>query len=400
MLNLILIALLLALPFGRDDKPRRTGSEPNPPRSLVLRSAAPSARSAPAPSWNVGPTTVSRTTAWANLGYGIINKEYDDAGKSVALGQDRRLPSQLSALAASLGTTLPLPAGVDGTVTGAYARIEGETNVLNAHVGASYDVVSRPGFGFAVGADLGFSQQNFQAEQVHFDLANAKVTIPAMGLNDVPLSVVATQMGLQIPESVPLDRKLESGFKAQNLLVFTEVRNNNIAARVGFLTDVGPDPDTAQNERETTDRQHAFLLGASGRYPSGSMVLFGGLEGFFTLASREAGMLYDAGDIYGLHAGAGYRFSIGEVGLAVTYRYRSEGEHVSVASNLVSLDASDAGYHVGLAPYVNISPKGARYTMFFKGGVQDEYRDYTLSVVGKNDHAPHMGGTVGIVYNL
>lgn len=350
------------------------------------------------PSWNLVPTRGSRGQFWTNVGFGVISEQYDHNQDIQDLGDQVPLPSSLAELAASLGVTLP--AGVDGTVQGHSARVTGTMNVVNVHVGASYDVISRPSYRLALGADLGFSQHNFQAERTTIDVKNATVSIPAYGYENVPLVTVAEQMSLQIPTSLPTDVQVKSGFEAQSMTLFGELKMSAISARLGYHFDVGPDPDASNSRRENTDRQNAVLLGTSARLPLGAIALFGGVDAYLTQKNEANNLTYDQGNLYGVNGGFGYDLGFGEIGAAVTFRYRTEGTTVIAVGDQAFNATRPSGYHIGIAPYINVSPNSAPFSLYVKGGVQDEYRDYTVSLAGESDFAPHMGATVGLVYGF
>ena len=349
---------------------------------------------------NLNLQSPSRGRFWASSGYGKISKQYGQDSELVDAGAFTPLPTSLTALAAGLGVTLPLPEGVDGTVQGASARVSGEMQVINMHVGGAYDVVRKANYAVALGADIGFSQQHFQARQISLDLADATVSIPAMDIEDAPLAAVAQQMQLELPESLPTDQTVQSGFAAQNFTVFAEFLRPVIAARVGYQFDLGPGTDIAGDRRENTDRQDALLLGVSGRYGYGSLIVFARADAHLPFAGENDNLSYDAGDLYGVGAGVGYRFGVTEIGAAVTYRHRTDGTVLGSAAGQTYTSAMPAGYHVGIIPYVSVSPWGSSFSAYVKGGVQDEYLDYTLSITGENDFAPRVGATFGFTYGL
>lgn len=342
----------------------------------------------------------SRGHFWANTGYGQISKQYGQNSELLDAGAAAPLPTSLSALAAGLGVTLPLPEGVDGTVQGAFARVSGEMRVINMHVDGAYNVIHRAKYAVALGADIGFSQQHFQAERISLDVDDATVSIPALGVEDASLQAIADQMQLQIPASIPTDQSVQSGFAAQNLTLYAEYLKPVFSARIGYQLDLGPSPDLADERRENTDRQNAVLLGVSGRRTYGALIVFARIDAHLPITRQDGELSYDAGDLYGIGAGLGYRFGFTEVGAAFTYRYRMDGTIPGVADGQAYTSAMPTGYHVGIVPYVSVSPWGPALSAYVKGGVQDEYLDYTLSLTGENDLAPWVGATFGFTYGL
>ncbi len=394
---LLVAALLLGTPTGPGGPPATPTAET--PR-LVFRTDVAPERVQSAPSWSV-PIELPLAQLWFNAGYGTINEQYNDDGDTEDLGESSPLPENLRAVLGGLG--ISLPAGVEGKLNNASATLTGEIAVLNVHVGGLVNVYRQPKYSVGLGADLGLASQNFTADRLTYNLQNATVDIPALGLTGAPLSAAAAALGVtQLPTGSDSNRKIKSGFKAQNVTVFTQIASACMAGRFGFLLDVGPEPNLAADERENTDRQNAFLLSLAGEHVMEAVRLFGGAEGFFTLDNKEGGQTYDEGDTYAFQAGAGYRFGFGEIGAALTYRYRTDGDNIGVVAGTsqVFLDERNAGHHIGIAPYLNIAPAGAPYLFYAKGGVQDEYEDYTLSIAGKNDFAPKLGLTAGMIYSF
>ncbi|HET6569417.1 MAG TPA: hypothetical protein VFG50_15725, partial [Rhodothermales bacterium] len=185
----------------------------------------------------------------------------------------------------------------------------------------------------------------------------------------------------------------------QSLSLFAGAKRANLAARVGYQFDIGPSTFEQENS-SFTDRQDAVLLGVSGRYPLGRTVVFASAESYLTLNAKTNGMSYDLGDLYGLNGGVGYDLGFGEIGAALTFRYRTDGKTVAAVDDQAFSVTTPSGYQFGIAPYVTVSPGSSPFSFYVKGGVQDEYRDYSLSITGENDLAPHLGATFGVVYGL
>ncbi len=424
----LVISALLLLSSPDGDKDKLPAPAPAP-RSVVLRTApARATPAAPANSWNARSSAGRNGRVWANFGYGIIADEYDDSGEMHPLAEGFAANANaaigtpsVGALAGQLGIALPpsIPASllnasrVNGLTGVAEGEISGEVDVVNVHLGGLYNLVQKERFSLGLGLDLGLSQQNFTAKEataaVTINTSAATVTgLAPVGIpNGAPLAAVGQALGVAVPASVtlpptvtPSDRVVKSGFKTQNATLFCNLSSSMVGARLGFMYDFGPEPNLLENERENTDRQHAIVLSVNGRHPLGALVLLAGAEGFLTLDGEEFGAKFDEGDVYGLHAGAGYDFGFGEIGAALTYRLRTDGDNVRVLEGQVFTIPSEAGFHVGLAPYLNIAPQGSPYTFYVKGGVQDEYRDYTLSLIGENDFAPHLGATFGVMVDF
>ena len=220
-----------------------------------------------------------------------------------------------------------------------------------------------------------------------------------------------------LPGSGALDADISSDFAAQNVTVFAEIMAPTYRLRGGYLRDLGPERDVefsadgVSGVRPNTDEQDAIILGFQGQYPTGSARVFGGADYFLTLPGESdlfdagADVEYDYGDILNLHAGVGIPIgTASEVGVAVLYRINTEGEiddlDVEDADELGEPNRFRSGNLLSLAPYITFSQPGSGVQFYVKGAVQREYHDYGLSILGENDFAPRIGGTLGVVYGF
>lgn len=191
------------------------------------------------------------------------------------------------------------------------------------------------------------------------------------------------------------EASVSSGFAPQNLTVFGEIERPVYTLRLGYLQDLGSEPESA-DERPNTDLQSAIQLGGSAHTWTGSVRLFGGADYFLTLPYDADGVDIDHGDVAHLQAGAGYNFGAAEVGLALLYRVNREGTPEP--------DSPDrefsSGYVLGATPYLTYAPIGGNYQVSIKGALQREHHDYGFSLLGRNDIAPRLGLTVGVIYGI
>lgn len=269
---------------------------------------------------------------WFNLGWARVTSEFDDDGNRVDLGRPAGLPE-----------------GVDADITS-----------LAVNLGGLYTF-------YQIG------DMNLNAG-INFSMVQQKQTIEA-----------------------PLDVEQSSGFAPQNLTIFGEIERPMYSLRLGYLLDLGPEAEAA-DERENSDLQNAIQFGASAQHWAGDFRLFGGADYFLTLSREieELDMDVDLGDIANLHAGAGWNWGDGEIGVALLYRINMEGSPEPATPNR----EQSSGWVLGAAPYVTYSPMGGNYQLYVKGALQREYYDYGFSLAGRNDIAPRLGFTVGVNYAL
>ena len=363
------------------------------------------------PAWNLPPRSAGNGMVYANLAYGQITDEFDEEGETRSIGQNTEFTASLRQAAALVEGLDPsaIPSNVTGTVQ-APARLEGQVSTINVNLGGAFDVYSNNLFSVALGADFQASQQNFESDQLVVNVAEGTGSIPALGISGAPLSdlIAAINPDATLPDAVEITpdqservpASVESGFQTQALTLFTQAKTRFFSLRGGFQFDLGPDPNLAEGEREVSDRQNAILLGVTGNYPlSDRFRVYGGVDGWFTLENEEDNVTYDEGDSYAAQVGADFEIIPAlALGAALTYRYRTEASGEIDGTEVEEVEGS--GYHFGIAPYVNYAPAGLPLTLYLKGGVRDEYRDFSFSLAGENEFAPTAGATLGAVYRF
>ena len=355
MTLLTTLLLLLSLPlasYGPGDGPEKDGPDKERKseqrvETAPLRSAL-SAEYLPANDYTTRNLVSSGAQVWVSFGYGYTERYFDNDSDLQDLG----------------AVSVP---GVGDLDT------EARLTSTIVHVGGSYDVSQIGDMNVSLGADLGLAQRGATAD--------------AAG---------------PLPET-----DASSGFAPQNLTLFGKISRPAYTLRGGYLFDLGPEAEDA-DEYENTDQQNAVLLGLSGKYPFTNTVrFFGGVDYFLTLKGDDNEVEFDEGDLIALHAGAGYNFGVAEIGVTGLYRINTEG-------NVGDVDGDDgafpsqpgspniyaSGNSFGLVPYINYTPQGANYQVTLKGAVQTEYFDYGYTVAGKNDIAPRLGFTLGVKYGL
>lgn len=283
-----------------------------------------------------------RGKMWVSFGYGSVTNEFDDDGSREPLG------------------TLGLPANADD--------LNASFSSLVLNLGGSYTFYRIGDMNLNGGINFAMAQQREEADAL-------------------------TVGGTSIPA---LDRS--SGFAPQNLTIFGEIERPVYSLRVGYLQDLGSDPESA-DERHNTDMQSAIQFGASTQTWTGPMRIFGGIDYFLTLPGDElegSDTRLDVGDIANLNAGAGYNWGNGEVGVALLYRLNREGSPAPATPNR----EFGSGYVLSAVPYVTYAPVGRNYQLSVKGALQREYHDYGFALAGRNDIAPQAGVTVGLTYGL
>ena len=353
MTALLLAALLFSTPFPTDkdkgDKDKGDGEEPR--ATALMRHT---------PDYPLRYQPGQRGKLYFNVGYGVVRNYFDDGGDFDELGD-----------------------------FGALGNREGEITELAVHAGGAYDVGRVGDLGLAIGVDVAFAEI-------------ASTSEPVEGL----------------PSPLNLEADVTSGFTAQNVTVFGELMAPNYRLRAGFIYDLGPEIEFEPSAtvlggtRDNTDEQDAILLGAAFQYPTEAARLFAGADYFLTLEGESdpfgnlgGDVQYDYGDILNLHAGVGFPFgSASEIGVTVLYRINTEGDVEGLG--LDDVDQPDrpsqfrSGNLLSVVPYVTFAQPEANVQFYLKGAVQREYHDYGFSILGENDFAPRIGGTLGVVYGF
>ncbi len=339
MLNIMLAALIaLATPtIDGTDTDKKESKTVEPPREEVATPAHVGS------SYNYPYMPTQNAKLWVNFGYANVTSEFDDDGDRQDLGSVG-LPANANDLNASI-TSMVLNLG--GSYT--FYRI-GDMN-LNA------------------GINFAMAQQREEAD---------------------PLVVGGNEL-------LPATNR-SSGFSPQNLTIFGEIERPIYSLRLGYLQDLGSEPESV-DERANSDLQSAIQFGGTAHAWTGAMRIFAGADYFLTLPGDEipgTDTRVDVGDIVNLHAGTGYNWGSGEIGLTLMYRINTEGSPEPDEPML----GMSSGYVFSAVPYITYAPVGANYQVSLKGGLQREYHDYGFAIAGRNDIAPRAGFTVGLTYGL
>ena len=240
------------------------------------------------------------------------------------------------------------------------------TNVtsLRGAVGVQFNVVNTSSFTFGVGSQLNIASDEFRS---------GGTTIA------------------------------ESGFGLQGAKFYGMLRGRVVGVHGGYFLDLASDPD-ASNTVTASDGRDVIFFGADFDYPSERYRLFGGLDYFmprdadivFFQGEASAGgespggtgtFALDASDnILMFTMGAGFRFSVFELGAALLFRAQED-------SGIFNASGSSAAT---IAPYLRISPPSLPVSIYFQGAVAREYADYGYNLSGGNDIVSGFGATVGL----
>lgn len=312
-------------------------------------------RTTAAPSYMPDNSPLTRGLVWVNVGFGVIDSYFDDNAQTQELGS-----------------------GEIPTVGSIETNAKITTTIV--HVGGSYTVGRVSGWGLNLGADLGLAGQQLTADAV-------------------PGLVEAT------------DRK--TGLSLQNLAFVGEATSSNVTLRTGYFADLAR--SGSEEGLETTDREHAVLLGVEGESTFRFLHLFGGLDYFMTLPASQTEVrrsqsgiqrieVEDRGNLLNTRIGAGVSYKSVEVGLMALYRINTksgfDAEDVRQLAEFGTPNEFDRGNVFSLSPYVTVAPARLPLQIYFKGALQREYHDYGFAVSGSNDIAPRLGGSLGLIYDF
>ncbi|MCH7976782.1 MAG: hypothetical protein IIC18_09570 [Bacteroidetes bacterium] len=192
----------------------------------------------------------------------------------------------------------------------------------------------------------------------------------------------------------------ESGFGLQGAKIYGMLRGRVVGVHGGYFLDLASDPD-ASNTITASDQLDVIFFGADFDYPSEPFRLFGVLDYYMP---QEGDVVFfqgaDAGggegtvtvtqaasdNILMFTMGAGFRFSVFELGAALLFRAQED-------SGIFNASGSSAAT---IAPYLRISPPSLPVSIYFQGAVAREYADYGYNLSGGNDVVSGFGATVGL----
>ncbi len=180
-----------------------------------------------------------------------------------------------------------------------------------------------------------------------------------------------------------------SGFSPQNLSIFLGAKSPFVSGKLGYLLDMGPEPDYLNEKIENSDRQNALFFALNGHLPNPMFSLSGGISYVLTFEKEEEGVKYDWGDYFLLSLKGGYKFPVGEVGLGFLYRMKTAEKY-----NGTEVEGSD-GNHISLYPYFKLSLPAFPVKFHLTFSVIDEYLPYGFSLAGKNAPVTRFGFTLG-----
>ena len=332
MLNLALVALLSGSLFAAPDgdcKKKRTCERDQAPIALE---ATNDTRSIIGDTYAFGRAADSAPIKlWIEFGRGTTEEIYDAAGNEVTVFPEGGfLPA---------GTPVPKVIGLRGAV------------------GVQINVVNTSSFKFGVGGQLNIASDEVQ-------LGGATVA--------------------------------ESGFGLQGAKIFGTLRGRVVGVHGGYILDLASDPDES-NPIAASDGRDVIFFGADFDYPSERFRLFGGLDYFMPQEGDVVSLDPDTGDfgtatvpasdnILMFTMGAGFRFSVFELGAALLFRAQED-------SGIFNASGSSAAT---IAPYLRISPPSLPVSIYFQGAVAREYVDYGYNLSGGNDVVSGFGATVGL----
>ena len=188
----------------------------------------------------------------------------------------------------------------------------------------------------------------------------------------------------------------ESGFGLQGAKIYGMLRGRVVGVHGGYFLDLASDPDQS-NQITASDGRDVIFFGADFDYPSERFRLFGGLDYFMPQEGDVVSLDPDTGDfgtatvpasdnILMFTMGAGFRFSVFELGAALLFRAQED-------SGIFNASGSSAAT---IAPYLRISPPSLPVSIYFQGAVAREYADYGYNLSGGNDVVSGFGATVGL----
>lgn len=298
---------------------------------------------------------LTRGLVWIDLGYGVVGSYFNGEADLQKMGSGE----------------VPVVGSIETN-----AKIK--TTIV--HVGGSYTLRQIGNWGLNLGADLGLAGQHVTADAV-------------------PGVVEGT------------DRR--SGLTPQNLSLFGELASSNYTVRTGYLFDLARS-GTAEG-LETTDREHAVLMGVEGETSLQMLHLFGGVDYFVTLPAERVELrqsstgvqrirVDDRGNLLNMRIGVGLNYKAFDVGIMALYRINGRsGSNASNISQLAEFGAPnefDRGNVFSLSPYLTLTPAQLPFQFSVKAALQREYHDYGYAIFGSNDIAPRFGGSFGVIYSF
>lgn len=384
MLHLALVGLLagslaLGTPGDDDDKKKKNSDTPaveNATPGVFETATAEDPRSITSDTYALGrPVAAAPIKLWASYAYGEVEEIWDTNGDATDL---------------SVATT------------------GGDIISQRVNVGAQINFISFPAFRLGAGGVLTVAKNEFVQQGTN----NSQFTNPIGGI--------------------------ESDFGLQNVKVFGTARGNVVGVHGGYIFDLGSERENGEQARanipgfgeqplsmdangnvtataavagnpafkplflpatlSNSDGRDAITFGADFDYPSERFRLFGGIDAYLLqgidddaeTAFDESSL--DGDDIVSFMLGAGFKFSVFEIGAAAQIQTRHSNPTVESVGT-----TSGIGGHAGtIAPYLRISPPSLPASLFIKGAVQEEYTEFGYALGGSNSVKPAIGFTAGL----
>ncbi|MEL7360880.1 MAG: hypothetical protein AAFN13_02305 [Bacteroidota bacterium] len=409
MINLALVALLSgSLLFGSPDgeKPDGTKKDATTTEQAATESAASQSvvvigdEATPSDEEDITNDTFALGRSadeapvklWVSYAYGVVSEAYDANGDDVDYAASGFVP---------------------GEITSQRILVGGQINLINF-----------PRFKFGGGAQLVIGQNVF-------DVENGTTTFPV-------IAPTQTGVGATLGD-VPYE-SIETAFGLQSLKVYGMLQGKTLGLHGGYIFDLGEDREFTTSDIQnvvtatgatttvtgyqrrsnfnSTDLQDAIFFGADFDYPADWFRIFGGVDYFLLLDGEEDVIETDLdptsgtfgqqsqgveeldgiNDLLVFKAGLGFRVSFFEIGAALQLRTQLDETFVSdgfaSASLATATPTPASGGHQGsILPYLIIRPPNFPAALSLKGGVQNEYADYGLSLGGANDFKTNFGFT-------
>ncbi len=371
MLNVALVGLLagsLAI-GGGDSKNPKTGDKP------VVDNAVPGIFISSDAQASETPDTIQDTYAfgranratplrfWASYAYGTTDTFWNTSGNSDGPANNIQI------------------AGTDG-------KIETMRGVFGAEVGLPINLL---GFGIAAGGQLSLAQNKFKREATQ--TAGNNAPFPSGD------GFIAGD--------------LSSGFEIQGIKVYGAARAGAIGVHGGYVFDMGDEREYAAEPRlggaqlptslSSSDGRDAIFFGADFDYPSERFRLFGAVDYYLLQQGGPDNpnvpgdqSIEDGDDLMNAMFGAGFRFSIVELGAAVQIQARLSQPIVGDIGTATGIGGSAAT----IAPYLRLAPPQLPVSIFIKGAVLDEYTEFGYALGGSNSPKPKAGFTAGLTFGF
>ena len=202
------------------------------------------------------------------------------------------------------------------------------------------------------------------------------------------------------------DNRLESDFSVQNVKIYGALRGRALGVHAGYMLDLGDEQEfdattTFPTDITRSDNRDAINFGIDFDYPSETLRLFGGVDYYWLqedtpIAGGENTYGEEGDDLINWMLGAGFRFSVFEIGAAGQLVTRMRQPVERNGEGTAGTTGNIGGHVASIAPYLRISPQSLPASIYVKGGVMDEYNTYGYGIGGANGPRPTIGVTGGL----